>query len=101
MRQFAGWSAGSNLHLKYLHYFGNESSESLLEAYGIIPLAEEITLVPYAFANIDEINYFIKQAQAETIDSLFLKHKSIWKKIVVADNEVINLLAIDSLYSRY
>ena len=24
------------MHLKYLHYFGNESSESLLEAYGII-----------------------------------------------------------------
>jgi hypothetical protein len=24
------------MHLKYLHYFGNESNESLLEAYGII-----------------------------------------------------------------
>jgi len=24
------------MHLKYLHYFGNESSESLLEAYGIL-----------------------------------------------------------------
>ncbi len=24
------------MHLKYLHYFGNESSESLLEAYGIV-----------------------------------------------------------------
>jgi spore cortex formation protein SpoVR/YcgB (stage V sporulation) len=24
------------MHLKYLHYFGNESSESLLEAYGLI-----------------------------------------------------------------
>jgi hypothetical protein len=37
LRQFAGWSPSSNMHLKYLHYFGNESSESLLEAYGIIP----------------------------------------------------------------
>ena len=27
LRQFAGWSPGSNMHLKYLHYFGNESSE--------------------------------------------------------------------------
>lgn len=35
LRQYAGWSPGSNMHLKYLHYFGNESSESLLEAYGI------------------------------------------------------------------
>jgi predicted amidophosphoribosyltransferase len=24
------------MHLKYLHYFGNESSESILKAYGII-----------------------------------------------------------------
>ena len=24
------------MHLKYLHYFGNESNESLLEAYGIV-----------------------------------------------------------------
>ena len=23
------------MHLKYLHYFGNESTESILEAYGI------------------------------------------------------------------
>ena len=37
LRQHAGWSGTSQMHLKYLHYFGNESSESLLEAYGIIP----------------------------------------------------------------
>ena len=55
----------------------------------------------YSFANIDEINYFIKQAQSETIDSLFQKHKSIWKKIVVADTKVIGLLAIDSIYSYF
>ncbi len=36
LRQFAGWSPGSNMHLKYLHYFGNESSENILEAYGIV-----------------------------------------------------------------
>jgi hypothetical protein len=36
LRQHAGWSPGSQMHLKYLHYFGNESSESLLEAYGLI-----------------------------------------------------------------
>ena len=37
LRQHAGWSGRSQMHLKYLHYFGNESSESLLEAYGIVP----------------------------------------------------------------
>jgi len=24
------------MHLKYIHYFGNESSDSLLEAYGLV-----------------------------------------------------------------
>jgi integrase len=37
LRQHAGWSGRSQMHLKYLHYFGNESSESLLEAYGVVP----------------------------------------------------------------
>ena len=32
----AGWSPKSQTHLKYETWFGNESSESLLEAYGII-----------------------------------------------------------------
>ena len=36
LRQHAGWSSRSQMHLKYLHYFGNESSESILEAYGIV-----------------------------------------------------------------
>jgi integrase len=35
LRQHAGWSGRSQMHLKYLHYFGNESSESILQAYGI------------------------------------------------------------------
>jgi integrase/recombinase XerD len=36
LNQHAGWSARSNMAQKYIHYFGNESSESLLEAYGIV-----------------------------------------------------------------
>src|SRR5918912_33384 len=36
LNQHAGWSPGSNMAQKYIHYFGNESSESLLEAYGIV-----------------------------------------------------------------
>ena len=42
LRQYAGWSMGSNMHLKYIHYFGNESNESILEAYGLKPKAQEI-----------------------------------------------------------
>jgi integrase/recombinase XerD len=37
LRQHAGWSPRSNMHLKYVHYFGNESSESILQEYGILP----------------------------------------------------------------
>jgi len=36
LRQHAGWSGRSQIHLKYLHYYGNESNESILEAYGIV-----------------------------------------------------------------
>jgi integrase/recombinase XerD len=36
LNQHAGWTANSHMAQKYLHYFGNESSESLLEAYGIV-----------------------------------------------------------------
>jgi integrase/recombinase XerD len=36
LRQHSGWSARSQMHLKYIHYFGNESNENLLEAYGIV-----------------------------------------------------------------
>lgn len=42
LRQHAGWSIGSDMPQKYLHYFGNESSESLLEAYGIITRDQNI-----------------------------------------------------------
>ena len=36
LNQHAGWSMSSGMAQKYIHYFGNESSESLLEAYGIV-----------------------------------------------------------------
>src|SRR5919198_4468528 len=36
LNQHAGWTTNSGMGQKYIHYFGNESSESLLEAYGIV-----------------------------------------------------------------
>ena len=35
LRDYAGWSMSSKMPEVYIHYFGNESSKSLLEAYGI------------------------------------------------------------------
>lgn len=41
LRQHAGWSGRSQMHLKYLHYFGNESNNSILQEYGIVPKDNE------------------------------------------------------------
>jgi integrase/recombinase XerD len=58
LRQHAGWSGRSQMHLKYLHYYGNESSESLLQAYGIFPKEsqESDTLKPKQCPNCSEPN---------------------------------------------
>jgi hypothetical protein len=45
------------MHLKYLHYFGNESNESLLEAYGIVASGQQIDqLRPKQCPNCSEPN---------------------------------------------
>ena len=50
-------SASSQMHLKYLHYFGNESNESILEAYGIIASSQQIDqLRPKQCPNCSEPN---------------------------------------------
>jgi len=58
LRQHAGWTPNSIMHQRYLHYFGNESSESLLEAYGIIVNNTEINdkLKPKQCPNCNEPN---------------------------------------------
>ena len=58
LRQHAGWSVRSNMPQKYIHYFGNESSESLLEAYGILPKDDNLldALRPKQCPNCNEPN---------------------------------------------
>ena len=58
LRQHAGWSGRSQMHLKYLHYYGNESNESILEAYGIITKDQKISdaLRPKQCPNCNEPN---------------------------------------------
>jgi integrase/recombinase XerD len=58
LRQHAGWSPRSQMHLKYVHYFGNESSESILQEYGILPKdnAEADVLKPKQCPNCNEPN---------------------------------------------
>ena len=47
LKMHAGWSPNSQMHLKYEHWFGNESNESLLEAYGIISKNRQIDQLKY------------------------------------------------------
>jgi integrase len=62
LRQHAGWSPRSHMHMKYLHYFGNESNESLLAEYGIVTEANKgnvllpANLKPKACPNCNESN---------------------------------------------
>jgi integrase/recombinase XerD len=58
LRQHAGWSPTSDTHKKYIHYFGNESNESILEAYGLLDKnKQEINkLKPKACPNCNEQN---------------------------------------------
>ena len=58
LRQHCGWSISSQMPQKYLHYFGNESNESLLEAYGIISKDEQSVdiLKPKQCPNCNEPN---------------------------------------------
>lgn len=57
LRQHAGWTNDSQMPNIYLHYFGNESSESILEAYGLKPKSEEIDkMQPVSCPNCGESN---------------------------------------------
>ena len=91
LRQHAGWSPRSQMHLKYLHYFGNESSESILQEYGILPKdnQEVDVLRPKQCPNCDEPNrpdqkfcakcrmVLTYDAYSETIEEKQVKDKQI------------------------
>jgi integrase/recombinase XerD len=62
LKAYAGWSQSSQMNLKYEHWFGNESSDTLLQAYGMSigssaknkPLSD--TLKPKQCPNCNESN---------------------------------------------
>jgi hypothetical protein len=79
------------MHLKYVHYFGNESSESILQEYGILPkdIQETDLLRPKQCPNCNEPNrpdqkFCVKcrmvltyDAYNETIEEKQVKDKQI------------------------
>lgn len=42
LRQYSGWSQKSQMHLRYIHYFGNESTNSVLEEYGLVDKSTQL-----------------------------------------------------------
>ncbi len=57
LRQYAGWSPRSQMHLKYLHYFDNEASENILEVSGIVTgNQEQATVLNSARTVMNQIN---------------------------------------------
>ena len=60
LKAHSGWSPSSQMHLKYEHWFGNESSEALLEAYGVLTPEDSNpyidTFKPKACPNCSESN---------------------------------------------
>jgi integrase/recombinase XerD len=57
LRQHAGWTSRSNMPERYISYFSNVSSDSILEAYGISPTQEqEDKLKPVLCSNCKEPN---------------------------------------------
>ncbi len=58
LNDHAGWKQGSVMREKYLHYFSNTSSESILEAYGIVPTnkLQQALLQPKSCPSCNEPN---------------------------------------------
>ena len=55
---------------------------------------------PYSF-KIGEVEQVIEQAKKETLDTLYKKVKSIWKKYVDADDFHISICAADTIFTYY
>ena len=82
------------MHLRYLHYFGNESCESILEAYGIVTKEQTLsdTLRPKQCPNCNEPNkpdgkFCAKCRMVLTYDA----YSETVEDIQIKDNEVKNL----------
>ena len=90
-RQHAGWSGRSQMHLRYLHYYGNESNESILEAYGIVTKEQQLSdvLKSKQCPNCNEPNkpdskfcakcrmVLTYDAYSETVEDIQIKDKEV------------------------
>ncbi len=78
------------------------SSKISLSDFDIVPPERiEYLSKEYSFHSIEEINLFIELAKKETLDSLFRKVKSILKKYIDIDEDFINILAADIIFTYF
>lgn len=56
---------------------------------------------PYSFGSAKEVKSYIKKEAPDTLDSLYRKVKSIWKKYVDADDFHISICAADTIFSYF
>jgi integrase len=93
LRDHAGWSTTSKMPQTYIHYFGTESSNSLLEAYGVIkPEDKDQTkkmLKPKHCPNCNESN--IQEAKLCISCKMILSYDS-YKETVYKENEMKDAL---------
>jgi integrase/recombinase XerD len=98
LRQHAGWSVTSNMPQVYLHYFGDESSSSILEAYGLKPRTLEVDkLKPKECPNCSTPN---------KIDTKFCEScgfgltMSAWQQVTEQVKKVVDLDYVAQLNER-
>jgi hypothetical protein len=56
---------------------------------------------PYTFKSREEFDLTIEKAKCETLDSLYRKVMSIWKKYIDADDFHISICAADTLFTYF
>lgn len=55
----------------------------------------------YAFSSIEEIRSYVKRAKRETMNTLFVKVKNVWKKYFDIDENSLNLCSADTIFTYF
>jgi hypothetical protein len=83
---------------------------SCIEVHSSLELAEEVLKpcepssyinLPYEFESEAHLRECIDKAKKETLDSLFTRDKTIWRKYVDGDDFHISIAAADEIYSYF
>jgi hypothetical protein len=73
--------------------------DSLAYSEGTRLVPELLNNRPYSFRNREEFDSYVRRAKNETLDSLFDKTLSIWKKYIDADDFHLKICAGDTMFT--